>query len=172
MCLNFAETRRDARTPCDGGYPRSRRHVTDGHALLADWLHCRFLSGFGSSVHDRLPAAIDRLDEDRRRGSPGTDLARLRDVFAVAFQSVDRAPVVWRGDLMHVRPVRALASLPPATRAVVRPRTRGTARSRRTPPARRYRRCCSRTAPGSAQPESCTSPTPGPRGGRRCRPRE
>ena len=56
--------------------------------------------------------------------------------------------------------------------AVVRPRTRGTARSQRTPSARRYRRCCSRPAPGSGRPESCTSPTRGPRGGRRCRPRE
>ena len=58
------------------------------------------------------------------------------------------------------------------TRAVVRPRTRGTARSQRTRSARRYRRCCWRPALRSAQPGSCTSPTRGPRGGRRCRPHE
>jgi hypothetical protein len=59
-----------------------------------------------------------------------------------------------------------------AIAAEVRPRTRGTVQSQRTPSARRCRRCCPRPAQGSARRGPCTSPTHGPRGGRRSRPHE
>jgi len=50
---------------------------------------------------------------------------------------------VWAASRTATRLWPAASGFPSVTtRAVVRPRTRGTARSRRTPPARRYRRCC------------------------------
>ena len=132
---------------------------------------------------DRAKRSVDQVAiavrQSEQSPPPALSLSQgvpdAREHRPIRQRTAQRVVLACRKRHPRLRRIRRASSLPfPSllTRAVVRLRTRGTARSQRTPSARRCRRCCSRTALGSEQPGSCTSPTRGPRGGRRCRPRE